>query len=93
MFKRIDHVEIVTDQLERTAQFYTEVLGFYPRSHGGIAPRTRSGIGRKKEPFGEPPEALPSCCEKRIGPEAEPAGAASHASATARRAPIVRAAS
>jgi glyoxylase I family protein len=28
MFKRIDHVEIVTDQPERTAAFYTEVLGF-----------------------------------------------------------------
>jgi predicted enzyme related to lactoylglutathione lyase len=27
MFKRIDHVEIVTDQLDRTVQFYTEVLG------------------------------------------------------------------
>jgi catechol 2,3-dioxygenase-like lactoylglutathione lyase family enzyme len=26
MFKRIDHVEIVTDQLDRTVQFYTEVL-------------------------------------------------------------------
>ena len=28
MFKRIDHVEIVTDQPERTAEFYTRVLGF-----------------------------------------------------------------
>lgn len=28
MFKRIDHVEIVTDKLEPTVQFYTEVLGF-----------------------------------------------------------------
>jgi glyoxylase I family protein len=28
MFKRIDHVEIVTDQLARTEKFYTEVLGF-----------------------------------------------------------------
>jgi glyoxylase I family protein len=28
MFKRIDHVEIVTDQLDRTVQFYTDVLGF-----------------------------------------------------------------
>jgi catechol-2,3-dioxygenase len=28
MFKRIDHVEIVTDQPERTEQFYTDVLGF-----------------------------------------------------------------
>ena len=28
VFKRIDHVEIVTDQLDRTVQFYTEILGF-----------------------------------------------------------------
>jgi glyoxylase I family protein len=28
MFKRIDHVEIVTNQLDRTVEFYTEVLGF-----------------------------------------------------------------
>ena len=28
MFKRIDHVEIVTDKLEPTIAFYTEVLGF-----------------------------------------------------------------
>jgi len=28
MFKRIDHVEIVTPDLERSVQFYTEVLGF-----------------------------------------------------------------
>jgi catechol 2,3-dioxygenase-like lactoylglutathione lyase family enzyme len=28
VFKRIDHIEIVTDQLDRTVQFYTDVLGF-----------------------------------------------------------------
>jgi len=28
MFKRIDHVEIVTDQPDRTIEFYTGVLGF-----------------------------------------------------------------
>ena len=28
MFKKIDHVEIVTDQLEQSVQFYTDVLGF-----------------------------------------------------------------
>jgi catechol 2,3-dioxygenase-like lactoylglutathione lyase family enzyme len=28
MFKRIDHIEIVTAQLERTVAFYTDVLGF-----------------------------------------------------------------
>jgi catechol 2,3-dioxygenase-like lactoylglutathione lyase family enzyme len=28
MFKRIDHIEIVTDRLDDTERFYTEVLGF-----------------------------------------------------------------
>jgi catechol 2,3-dioxygenase-like lactoylglutathione lyase family enzyme len=36
MFKRIDHVEIVTDQLEQTAQFYTEVLGFTVKARDRI---------------------------------------------------------
>ena len=42
MFKRIDHVEIVTDQLDRTMQFYTEVLGFAVKSRDRIE---RSGLG------------------------------------------------
>lgn len=43
MFKRIDHVEIVTDQPERSVDFYTRVLGFtvkarqrIDRSHLGV---------------------------------------------------------
>ena len=36
MFKRIDHVELVTDQPERTVQFYTEVLGFKVRSRDRV---------------------------------------------------------
>jgi glyoxylase I family protein len=36
MFKRIDHVELVTDQPERTVKFYTEVLGFKVRSRDRI---------------------------------------------------------
>ena len=32
MFKRTDHVEIVTDQLDQTVQFYTDVLGFRERA-------------------------------------------------------------
>ena len=36
MFKRIDHVEIVTDQPERTELFYTEVLGFRVRARDHI---------------------------------------------------------
>ena len=42
MFKRIDHVEIVTDRLERTVEFYTDVLGFAVRAHDRIE---RSGLG------------------------------------------------
>jgi catechol 2,3-dioxygenase-like lactoylglutathione lyase family enzyme len=42
MFKRIDHVEIVTDQLNRTVQFYTDVLGFTVKSRDRIE---RSSLG------------------------------------------------
>jgi catechol 2,3-dioxygenase-like lactoylglutathione lyase family enzyme len=45
MFKRIDHVEIVTDQLDRTVQIYTEVWGFTLIVKAGItsfANRSRS---------------------------------------------------
>src|ERR1700739_4132919 len=42
MFKRIDHVEIVTDQRDRTVQFYTEVLGFTVKARDRIE---RSGLG------------------------------------------------
>jgi glyoxylase I family protein len=42
MFKRIDHVEIVTDQLDRTVQFYTDVLGFTVKALDRIE---RSGLG------------------------------------------------
>ena len=42
MFKRIDHVEIVTDQPDRTVEFYTEVLGFTVKSRDRIE---RSGLG------------------------------------------------
>ena len=42
MFKRIDHVEIVTDQLDRTTQFYTDVLGFKIRATDRI---DRSSLG------------------------------------------------
>jgi glyoxylase I family protein len=42
MFKRIDHIEIVTDQLDRTVKFYTDVLGFTVRARDRIE---RSGPG------------------------------------------------
>jgi glyoxylase I family protein len=38
MFKRIDHVEIVTDQPDRTIQFYIEVLGFKLKSRQRVQP-------------------------------------------------------
>src|SRR5215471_5897529 len=42
MFKRIDHVEIVTDQLDRTVQFYTDVLEFRVKARDRIE---SSGLG------------------------------------------------
>jgi glyoxylase I family protein len=42
IFKRIDHVEIVTDQLYRTEKFYTDVLGFTVKARDRIE---RSGLG------------------------------------------------
>jgi glyoxylase I family protein len=42
MFKRIDHVEIVTQEPERTERFYTEVLGFRVKARDRVE---RSGLG------------------------------------------------
>lgn len=42
MFKRIDHVEIVTDRPARTESFYTDVLGFTVKTRDRIE---RSGLG------------------------------------------------
>jgi len=42
MFRRIDHVEIVTHELERAVQFYTDVLGFKVRAREHI---DRSTLG------------------------------------------------
>jgi len=42
VFKKIDHVEIVTDQLERTVHFYTDVLGFKLKARDRI---DRSSLG------------------------------------------------
>jgi catechol 2,3-dioxygenase-like lactoylglutathione lyase family enzyme len=41
MFKRIDHVEIVTELPERTEEFYTDVLGFTVKARDRIE---RSGL-------------------------------------------------
>ncbi len=40
MFKRIDHVEIVTDRPQETERFYTEILGFRVKARDKI---TRPG--------------------------------------------------
>ena len=42
MFKRIDHVEIVTDRPEITEQFYTDVLGFTVKARDRVE---RSSLG------------------------------------------------
>jgi catechol 2,3-dioxygenase-like lactoylglutathione lyase family enzyme len=42
MFKRIDHVEIITDQPDRTESFYIGALGFRVKARDRIE---RSGLG------------------------------------------------
>jgi len=42
VFKKIDHVEIVTEQLDRTVEFYTDVLGFKLKARDRI---DRSSLG------------------------------------------------
>jgi glyoxylase I family protein len=42
MFKRIDHIELLTASPERTAAFYIDVLGFHERERAHIA-ETPSG--------------------------------------------------
>jgi len=42
MFKKIDHVEIVTEQLDRAVQFYTDLRGFKVRVKEQI---DRSSLG------------------------------------------------
>jgi glyoxylase I family protein len=43
MFKRIDHVELVTANAERAVRFYTEVLGFHVRSRDSVAGLPQGG--------------------------------------------------
>ena len=42
MFKRIDHIELLTAAPERTIAFYVDVLGFRQRERG-LIPETPSG--------------------------------------------------
>lgn len=37
MFKRIDHIELVTGRLEETTRFYTDVLGFAVRARDRVS--------------------------------------------------------
>jgi catechol 2,3-dioxygenase-like lactoylglutathione lyase family enzyme len=45
MFKRIDHIEIVTDRLDESVRFYTEVLGFSVRERDRVGlPGGKQGL-------------------------------------------------
>src|SRR5579863_1686828 len=43
MFKRIDHVEIVTDRPQETEAFYTGILGFRVKGRDRVAPPGQQG--------------------------------------------------
>jgi 4-hydroxyphenylpyruvate dioxygenase-like putative hemolysin len=47
MFKKIDHVEIVTDQPDKTVEFYTQVLEFKIKVQDRIE---RSSVGVPMNP-------------------------------------------
>jgi hypothetical protein len=59
----------------------------------GVTAGSRRDLVTLGELLGDAPEALSPFREARIGPKAEATRAAPYASATARRAPIVKAAS
>jgi glyoxylase I family protein len=44
MFKRIDHIELLTAQPDRAMKFYTEVLGFTVRHRDRVAPTPRGPL-------------------------------------------------
>ncbi|MEW6688513.1 MAG: VOC family protein, partial [Pseudomonadota bacterium] len=44
MFKRIDHIELLTAQPERAVRFYTEALGFRVRASARGAPTPRGPL-------------------------------------------------
>jgi glyoxylase I family protein len=53
MFKKIDHIEIVPGNLDRTIKFYTEVLGFKVQS------RRKVGTPPSSAPSSPPPQPSP----------------------------------
>ena len=64
MFKRIDHVEIVTDQPDQTVQFYTEVLGFTVKARDRISrPVSLSLTAALKAPIAR---AADRCCDSVV---------------------------
>jgi len=44
MFKRIDHVELIPSDIEKTIKFYTEILGFTLSERKAV-----EGVGTLKE--------------------------------------------
>ncbi len=53
MFKKIDHIEIVPSNLDRTIKFYTEVLGFKVQSRRKVGTPTPLSPPRSSSPMEE----------------------------------------
>jgi glyoxylase I family protein len=72
MFKRIDHIELVTRQPERAVKFYTEVLGFRLRASDRVAGTPLGPLELSYLELGGTTVEL--MCYPEANPEAAPAG-------------------
>jgi len=72
MFKRIDHIELVTRQPERAVTFYTEVLGFRLRARDRVPGTPLGPLELAYLELGGTTVEL--MCYPEANPEAAPAG-------------------
>ena len=72
MFKRIDHIELVTRQPERAVKFYTEVLGFRLRASDRVPGTPLGPLELSYLELGGTTVEL--MCYPEASPEAPPAG-------------------
>jgi len=72
MFKRIDHIEVVTDKLDASVAFYTDVLGFTVGARDRIARPDGSALNLVYLGLGGTTVELMNWEGVPVGPKADP---------------------